>query len=238
MEVIEGQVDHAHPTCLLGTLLPTNVRFCGYVGCHQCIFGLWARGQKHRQCPVHGPWRLQSAHNQLLRQLIYAVRAIDNGARILPEFCFKGQRMGWCKEEKRCRHKGRFVSSVTRYIVDVFVVLTNSRMIAFECDGRTHDRPLQECRDPLKQKHLQGYDVEVCRLDIRDTEYLELPWQQIFDRELIKARVCVRAGLTSATWPVNLYVGDDSCESDSNTELSDSDGDTELSDTDDDAESD
>ena len=222
-------------------LVPAFEPLIAYNGCaqvhEQCYFR--SRGKKEsKECPVHGADAKVGAHTTVRVHLANAVHAVDPGAVILPEHWFTVQQMG---------DDGWF-GSCTRYTSDMLVVLSNGKMVAFECDGYSHDCDLQRARDHVKDSYLASMSVPTCRLDIRDVKKKQKTTEsgsaelgtvasgsmqsttvassteesatvasgteesatvasgrgqlgsartdkQIFERELIKARVCLRAAL-------------------------------------------
>ena len=177
--------DAAQALCGPDHLLPGHVSICAYAGDCGCFYGKWGATGVPRECPLHGRLR-KTAHDELLRRILQLVHSLDGQACMFPQCVIRFISQAG---------QGRFGSIIRMYMVDLVVYLSNGRIIAFECDGRSHDNQAQRLRDWNKESWLNMHDVVILRLNIRDavSKSCTLTMQQLYDRELAKARSFVKS---------------------------------------------
>ena len=98
-------------------------------------------------CPMHGPNRKPTLHDDVCREVIDGLSSVDPGATCLPQ----------CPIETKRR----------RHYVDVVVVLSDGNVFAIEVDGRSHSNKRARKYDNAKDASLRRYAVKLERIDLQ-----------------------------------------------------------------------
>lgn len=152
-------------TALLAELMPGNavVMECvpppGQHGCdhRNCYCSCWQPNAPRRGCLYHGTRSRTTLHDTVGRAAVGLVYSVDPDAFILPEFSIL--------DDSGRSVRGRF--AIVRYVVDLLVVTSTGRVIAFEFNGKSHDAKKQRKRDKCKAQKLVNCQVERCTVSIR-----------------------------------------------------------------------
>lgn len=134
---------------------PPGQDFC--VDNRVCYCSCWQPTAPRRGCIYHGPKRRMNLHDNVGRAAVSLVYGEDPAAFVLPEFSIL--------DDSGRSVRGRFAS--VRYVVDLLVVTSSGRIIAFEFNGKSHDAKVQRRRDRRKAWKLANCQVERCRVNIR-----------------------------------------------------------------------
>lgn len=122
----------------------------GGQGCG-CLKGKWTA---HRvgHCPLHGPNRKKTVHDDVCREIVDSIRSIDQGASVLPRFGMLGLRR---------KRKG------PSHYLDVLFVLGNGSLLAVEVDGASHSNKRAKQYDNDKDACLRACGVKIERVNLQ-----------------------------------------------------------------------